>query len=129
MCKKSLFRAPLDKKHFKHAQTLVKSASQYSDHIHWPLASKSCSKKCLILTWQILGLLVNTMAGDENYPVLNRVNLRIPIKIQLSEKRKTFSQFYAAFLKSRLNFEDFEKKYDSRSFCVYEISEPENVVR
>ena len=50
------------------------------------------------------------MAGDENYPVLNRVNLRIPIKIQLSEKRKTFSQFYAAFLKSRLNFEDFEKK-------------------
>ena len=69
------------------------------------------------------------MAGDEKYPVLNRVNLRIPIKIQLSEKRKTFSQFYAAFLKSRLNFEDFEKKYDSRSFCVSEISEPENVVR
>ena len=51
------------------------------------------------------------------------------IQIQLSQKQKSFSEFIVEFLKFRLNFEDFEKKYDSRSFCVYEISEPENVVR
>ena len=64
------------------------------------------------MTCQILALLVNTLARDKKYPVLNRDNLRIRIKIQLSEKKKTFSGFFAAFFKSRLNFEDFEKKGD-----------------
>ena len=50
---------------------------------------------------------VNTLATDEKYPVLNRENLRTPIQMQLSQ---TFSQFFALFLKSRLNFEHFEKQ-------------------
>ena len=81
-----------------------------------------------------MGLLVNTLGGDEKYPVLNRDNLRIPIKmkipinIQLSEKEKT-SQFLVVFLKSRLNFEDFEKEDYSHSFCVSEITDSEKVVR
>ena len=134
MSKKCRFRTPFHKQDFKHAQKLVKSSSQYSYHIHGPLARKLCSKKCPLLTWQILGLLVNTLGGDEKYPVLNRDNLRIPIKmkipinIQLSEKEKT-SQFLVVFLKSRLNFEDFEKKDYSHSFCVSEITDSEKVVR
>ena len=60
------------------------------------------------MTCQILGLLVNTLAADEKYPLLNRDNLTIPIQMQLSKKQETFSDFYAAFLKSRLNFKDFE---------------------
>ena len=62
----------------------------------------------LLLTHQIFWLLVNTLAADEKYPVLNRDNLTIPIQMQLSKKQETFSDFYAAFLKSRLNFKDFE---------------------
>ena len=62
------------------------------------------------MTCQILGLLVNTLAADEKYPILNRDNLTIPIEMQLSEKQKSFSQFFAAFLKSRLSFEHFEIK-------------------
>ena len=61
-----------------------------------------------LLTCQVLRLLVNTLAADEKYPLLNRDNLTIPIQMQLSQKQKTFSNFYAAFLKSRLNFKDFE---------------------
>ena len=57
----------------------------------------------LLLTCQILGLLVNTLADDEMYPVPNRDNLTIQIQMQLPEKEKKFSQFFAAFLKSRLN--------------------------
>ena len=53
-----------------------------------------------------------TPATDEKYPLLNRENLTIPIQMQLSQKKKTFSQFFASFLKSRLNFEYFENKYD-----------------
>ena len=58
----------------------------------------------LLLTCQILGLLVNTLADDEMYPVPNRDNLTIQIQMQLPEKEKSFSQFFAACLKSRLNF-------------------------
>ena len=54
----------------------------------------------LLLTHQIFWLLVNTLAADEKYPVLNRDNLMIPIQMQLSQKQKTFSQFLAPFLKS-----------------------------
>ena len=53
-------------------------------------------------------MLVNTVAVDEN--VLNRDNLTIPIEMQLSQKQKNFSEFLAAFLKFRLNFNHFEKK-------------------
>ena len=128
MSRKSRFRTPFDKQHFKHAQTLVRSASHRPYHFHWPLASKLCSKKSLLFTWQTLELLVNTLAGDEKYPVLNRVNLRIPIKIQLSEKQKNCSEFFAAFRKSRLNFEHFESKDDSHSFCISDIMGFENVI-
>ena len=61
-----------------------------------------------LLTCQVLRLLVNTLAADGKYPLLNRDNLTIPIQMQLSKKQETFSDFYAAFLKSRLNFKDFE---------------------
>ena len=86
-------------------------------------------KKSLLLTWKILGLLVNTLAPDEKYPVLNRDNLTIPIQMQLSQKQKTFSQFLAIFLKSKLNLEYFRKKDDAQSFCISEITESENVIK
>ena len=60
------------------------------------------------MTCKILELLLNTLAEDEKYPVLNTDNLTIPIQMQLSQKKKTFSKFFAAFLKSRLNIKDFE---------------------
>ena len=58
----------------------------------------------------MLALPVNTLTADEKYPVLNRDNLMIPIQMQLSKKQKNFSEFFAAFSKSRLNFKHFEKK-------------------
>ena len=73
-------------------------------------------KKSPLLTCQILGLLVNTLAADKRYPVLNRDNLTIPIQMQLSQKQKTFSQIFAAFLKSRLDFEHFERNDELHSF-------------
>ena len=129
MSKKSHFKGPFDKQHGKRAQALLKPPSQHFYHIHWSLATKLCSKKSLLLAWKILGLLVNTLAADEKYPVLHRDNLTIPIQMQLSQKQKTFSQFFAAFLKSTLNFEHFEKKDDPHRFCISEITDSENVVR
>ena len=74
-------------------------------------------------------LLVNLLAADEKYPVSNRDNLTTAIQIELSQKQQNFSDFVGTFSKSRLNFEDFEKKDDNHSFFVSEITDCENVVR
>ena len=75
-----------------------------------------------------MGLLVRTLATDEKCPVVNRDKLTIPIQIQLSQKQKTFPQFFAAFFKSGRNFESLEKKDDPFSFFSSEIMDSENVV-
>ena len=55
-------------------------------------------EKFLLLTCKILGLLVNTLATDEGYPILNRDNLMIPSQMQLSQKTKNiFSIFDSIF--------------------------------
>ena len=69
-----------------------------------------------------MGQLVNTVASDEKYPALNRDNLTIPIQMQMSQKQKNFSAFFAEYLKSKLNFEHFEKKDDPDIFCIFEIT-------
>ena len=129
MYQKSRCRRCFDKQHDKHVQALLKSASEDLYHIHQSLPRKFSWKKSLLLTWKILGLLVNTLAANEKYSVLNRDNLTIPIQMQLSQKQKTFSQFFAAFLKSTLNFKHFESKDDPHRFCIFEVTDSENVVR
>ena len=69
------------------------------------------------------------MATDEKYLVINRDNLKITIPIQLSQKQKNFSEFFASFLKSRLNFRDLEYKDGPHRICISEITDSENVVR
>ena len=44
----------------------------------------------------------NTLTLDGKHYMLNRNNLRKPIQTQLSQKQKTFSEFFLAFLKSLL---------------------------
>ena len=129
MSKKSRFRGPFDKQHGKRPQELFKSGSYQLCPIHWSLPIQLSWKKSLLLTWKILGLLVNTLAVDEKYPVLNRDNLTIPIQMQLSQKQKTFSEFFAAFLKFRLNFKYFERKYYPHRFFISEITDSKNVIR
>ena len=86
-------------------------------------------EKSLLLTCQILGLLVNTLAADEKYPLLNRDNLTLRIHMELSQKQKIFSQCFTAFSKSRLNFKYFETKDNPHRFCISQVKDFENVVR
>ena len=76
----------------------------------------------MLVLWKILRLFVNTLTDDDKYSLLYRDNLTQPIQIQLSQKQKTFSQYFAAFLKSKLNFEHFEQKEDPRSRCISQIT-------
>ena len=63
----------------------------------------------MLVLFKILGLFVNTLTDDDKYSLLYGDNLTQPIQILLSQKQKTFSQFFSAFLKSTLNFEHFQK--------------------
>ena len=59
---------------------------------------------------KILRLFVNTLTVNDEHYLLNRDNLKQQIQMQLSEKQKTFSEFFFAFLKSILNFEHLPKR-------------------
>ena len=58
----------------------------------------------------MLWLFVNTFTANDKYPAINRDNFTQPIQIQLSRKRKSFSQFLSRVSKCGLNFNSFKKK-------------------
>ena len=62
------------------------------------------------------------MSAVDKCSLPNTDNLMQPIHMQLSQKLKPFSQFCAAFSKSRLNFEDFQKKDDAHSLFISEAT-------
>ena len=48
-----------------------------------------------------------------------------PIPMELSQKEETSSQFFCEFLRSSLNFEHSQKKDDSHSSDISEITDSE----
>ena len=91
------FRGPFEKQHSKRSQAPLKSASQHLYLIHWSLPRKSSWKKSVLLTWQVLELLLNTLNADDKYHVLNKNNLTIPVQMQFSQKQKHFLRFCPYF--------------------------------
>ena len=86
MSKQSRFRGPIDKQHGKRAQAQFKSPSHNFYRFHRPLSSQVSWKKSVLQTWQIFGLVLNTLAANEKFPVPKRDNLPTPVQMQLSQK-------------------------------------------
>ena len=76
----------------------------------------------MLVVCKISRLFVNTLPADYKYSLLNRDNLTQPNQILLPQKQKTFSVFLSAFLKSTLNFANFETKDDPHSRCISQIN-------
>ena len=110
LSKKSRLNGSYGTQRGKRAQTLLKFAWQHLYHAFWSLWMKLTSKKSVLVTCKILTLFPKTLSENSKYSLLNRDNLTQPIQIQLCRKQKTFFDFFAAFLKSSLNFQDFPKK-------------------
>ena len=66
------------------------------------------------------------MTAVDKCSLANKVNLMQPIHMQLSQKLKTFSQYFCAFSKYRLNFEYFQKKDDAHSLFISEATACKN---
>ena len=124
MSKKSLFRRPLEKQHGKCSQALLKTASQHFYQIHLSLPSQLSWKRSLLFICQILVLLVNTLAANEKYSVLNRDNLTTQIKIQLSQKNKLFLRLFLHFSNLTQILNILKKKVTLRPFVVSKLGTP-----
>ena len=83
----------------------------------------------MLVLCKILGLFVKSLSEDDKYCFLYRDNLTQPIQILLSEKEKTFSQFFSPFLKSTLNFTHFQKKMTLIGNVFPKLESPKKAIR
>ena len=61
---------------------------------------------------KILRRFVNPLTADDKYYLLKGGNLLQDFQMQLSQKRKSFSDIFFQLSKFRFNFENFQKKDD-----------------
>ena len=66
---------------------------------------------------------VNPLSVDNKYSVLNKGNLLHHFQMELSQTWKIFSRFFFSFTNFKFNFEHFEKKVDSDSWCILELTD------
>ena len=83
----------------------------------------------MLVLCKILKLFVYILTDDEEYSLLYRDNLTQPIQIPFSQKQKTFSELYSAFLKPTLNFEHFQKKGTLIADAFPKLPSPKKVMR
>ena len=67
-------------------------------------------KKSVLVRRKALELFVNTLTADDKYSLLNRDNLAQPIRTQLSQKEKAFSQFVLWIFEISIKFKTFSKE-------------------
>ena len=65
------------------------------------------------------------MTTDEKYSRRNMLNFTQQLEAPFSQKQKTFSQFFLAFLKCELNLEHLGKKDEYRSLVISRIIDSE----
>ena len=125
MSKRSCFRTPFGNEGVNGFQTLLKSAR----HHYYPLFSsvpgKLSCKKLPSVRYEILRLFVNALTADDQYSGSNMQNLRQQVQTALSQKQKTLSSFFIAFLKCAWNLEHFQKKDEYSSLIISEIIDAE----
>ena len=70
-------------------------------------------------------MFVNALTVDDKYSGSNMQNFPQQFQTPLSEKQKTFSGFFIAFLKCAWNLEHFQKKDEYSSLIISEIIDAE----
>ena len=106
-------------------QTLLKSAR----HHYYPIApwigNKLIWRISASLKFEILGLIVNRLTADDKYSRRNIQNLTQQLQTAISQKQKTISGTFITYLKSRTNWDNFEKKDVFSSLSISEVIDAE----
>ena len=75
--------------------------------------------------YEILRPFVNGLTADDKYSGSNMQNLSQQFQMPLSQKEKTFSGLFIAFLECAWNLEHFQKKDEYPSLIISEIIDAE----
>ena len=81
----------------------------------------------LLITSEIFRLFLNTLTPDDRY---SRRYMQIfwqQVQTALSQKRKTFGQFFIAFLKCAWNLEHSERKEEYPSVLLPKLLHPKEM--
>ena len=78
-------------------------------------------KKSPSVWCEILRLFVNALTADDKYSDSNMQNFPKQFQTPLSQKQKTFSGFFIAFLEFAWNLEHFRKRDEYPSLMISEI--------
>ena len=84
----------------------------------------SC-KKSPSVWYGILRPFVNALTDDDKYSGIKMKNLRQQFQTPLSQKQKSVSGFFIAFLKCAWNLEHFQKKDGYPSLIISDIIDAE----
>ena len=125
MSERSCFRTPFANERVNGFQTLLKSARHYYYPLFSTIRGKLSWKKSPSVLYEILRLFVNALTADDNYSGSNMQNLQEQFQTQLSQKQKTFSWFFIAFLKCAWNLEHIQKKGEYPRLLISEIIDTE----
>ena len=82
-------------------------------------------KKSPSVWYEILRLFVNALTADDKYCDSNMQNFSQQFQTPLSQKQKTLSGFFIAFLKCEWNLEHFQKKHEYPSLIISEVIDAE----
>ena len=123
--KRSCFRTPFGNEGVNGFQTLLKSARHHYYPLFLSIQGKLSWKKLPSVWYEILRLFVNALTADDQYSGSNMQNLPQQVQTPLSQKQKTLSWFFIAFLKCAWNLEHFRKKDEYSSLIISDIIDAE----
>ena len=127
LSKKRCFRTRFDIQHVKASQIPAKSPLESFHHVFSSFSGKLIRKIFSLELDEILGVFFNRLTADDKYPLQVCQNLPLSIQTKLSEKRKTYSEYFVPFPESISNFKHFEQKDDRHSYCISEITDCEGL--
>ena len=116
-----VLRTPFANERVTGFQTLLKSPRHHYYPLFSPIRGKLSRKKSSSVWYEILSLFVNALTADDKYSGSNMQNFAQQFQKPLSQKQKSFSRFFIAFLKCAWNLEHFQKKDEYPSLIISAI--------
>ena len=110
LSKNRCFRERVDSQHVKLSEILAKSSWKHSYHLCSSFWENLIWKMSPPVLGEILGIFVDRMPADGQYPVEYHENLRLPIQMQLSKKQKAFFSIFCSISEIYIKFQTFWKK-------------------
>ena len=89
------------------------------------IPDKLSCKKSPSVWCEILRLFVNALTADDKYSGSNMQNFPQQFQTPASQKQKTFSWFFIAFLKCAWNLEHFQKKDEYSILIISKVIDAE----